>query len=109
MNTFVVSALGIKPHPPARHDAAFERWKSTIWRGYATYLERLKHGLPVAYTLPHSKEDSVLTYFLQKAYKHWEQLSHNKNPHDMMSQIRETYPVLNPRDIFHNIVRLLLI
>jgi hypothetical protein len=96
--------------PPARHDAAFERWKSTIWRGYATYLERLKHGLEVdEYRLPHPKEDSVLTYFLQKAYKHWEQLSHNKNPHDMMSQIRETYPVLNPRDIFHNIVRLLLI
>ncbi|MFN9691129.1 MAG: hypothetical protein ACK551_03415 [Vampirovibrionales bacterium] len=99
--------------PPARHDAAFERWKSTIWRGYATYLERLQHGLPIVYALPHPKEDSVLTYFMREASRQWEhlkgKLSHNEDAHRVVHEIRVTYPVLDPRDIFHGIVRYLLI
>jgi hypothetical protein len=100
--------------PPARHDAAFERWKSTIWRGYATYLERLQHGLEVdEYPLPHPKEDSIITHFMREASRQLEKLkgklSDNKAVHDLVHEIRETYPVLEAKAIFHGIVRYLLI
>jgi hypothetical protein len=97
--------------PPAKHDAAFERWKSTIWRGYATYLERLQHGLPVVYALPHSKEDSALTHFLQEAYSTFEDfkgtLFHNKDIHALVELIGSTYTVLapHPKQVYHQIVR----
>ena len=105
-------AFGHQEPSKAKHDGDFKRWKSTIWRGYATYLERLQHGLAVDdYRLPHPQEESIISYFQRIALAQWRGLRgglfNNEDVLALINLTREQYPVLSAQDIVSGVLKYL--